>query len=75
MDDIDLWEVITQQARQEAQPIMNNDLENIMEPWLSLPGYPLITLIRNFNTSSAIITQEHFITNSNNTFHDKDQKW
>ncbi|KAH0560437.1 hypothetical protein KQX54_004577 [Cotesia glomerata] len=52
---------------------MNVTLEKALNNWQSTPGYPMITINRNYTFNKATITQSRFLRHSNLT--STDQYW
>ncbi|KAH0560471.1 hypothetical protein KQX54_005054 [Cotesia glomerata] len=52
---------------------MNVTLEKALNNWQSTPGYPMITINRNYGLNTATITQSRFLRQSNLT--STDQYW
>uniref|UniRef100_A0A7G3AVI7 Putative puromycin-sensitive aminopeptidase n=1 Tax=Lutzomyia longipalpis TaxID=7200 RepID=A0A7G3AVI7_LUTLO len=36
-------------------------IENIMTPWEHIPGYPLLTIMRNYQTNEIVVNQRRFL--------------
>lgn len=53
----DLWKALQQQADEE-QIVLPDTVENIMETWTRQMGFPVINVIRSYNSNnSATATQ------------------
>jgi len=52
----DLWLALTQQASVDniTLPV---DVKTIMDTWTLKMGYPVVTVLRNYGTGSAVVTQ------------------
>ena len=54
----DLWTYL------EKEMILNNipSLREVMESWTKTPGFPLVTIIRNYDSCAVTFKQERFKT-------------
>ncbi|KAH0560476.1 hypothetical protein KQX54_005086 [Cotesia glomerata] len=57
----------------EVSGNMNVTLDKALNNWQSTPGYPMITINRNYTSNKATITQSRFLRHSNLT--STDQYW
>ncbi len=52
----DLWRALTQQAITDNVPLPV-DVETIMKTWTLVMGYPVVTVLRDYDTGSAVLIQ------------------
>ncbi|KAF4524598.1 hypothetical protein B566_EDAN008553 [Ephemera danica] len=59
----DLWTAM-HDAIPDPPSILPEDMtfNDVMKPWDLLPGYPVVTVTRDYTTKSAHITQKRFVT-------------
>ena len=53
----DLWQALTDQAHQDEVLDRDMTVKDIMYTWTLQTGFPLVTVIRNYDTNSAFVTQ------------------
>ncbi|XP_069957724.1 aminopeptidase N isoform X2 [Cherax quadricarinatus] len=72
----DLWEHLTQAAHQDGTLPLDLTVKTIMDTWTLQMGYPVITVERSPDGTSASVSQERFLMvakpNSNNS---EEYKW
>ncbi|KAB0800625.1 hypothetical protein PPYR_05232 [Photinus pyralis] len=57
----DLWQALTEQAHEDASLLSHLTVKEIMDTWTLQTGFPLVTVIRNYQTNSAQLSQERFL--------------
>jgi aminopeptidase N len=57
VDQQDLWEALTLQAHEDGSLDSGFDLGQLMDTWTSRPGFPVVTVTRNYTARSATVTQ------------------
>ena len=53
----DLWNALTQQAHVDKALGDNVTVKQIMDTWTLQTGFPVVTVVRDYNSDIAIITQ------------------
>lgn len=61
----DLWQALTDQAHQDEVLDRDMTVKDIMYTWTLQTGFPLVTVIRNYDTNSAFVTQIRFMLGNN----------
>ncbi|BES97198.1 aminopeptidase [Nesidiocoris tenuis] len=56
----DLWEALTDQAHADNALDPDVTVKQIMDTWTLKTGFPVVTVIRNYDTGSAEVTQKRF---------------
>ncbi|XP_017088041.2 aminopeptidase Q [Drosophila bipectinata] len=56
----DFWEVLQLQWDRDVRLGKGLNITRIMDSWLSYPGYPLLTVTRNYGQKSALVVQQRF---------------
>ncbi|XP_015127700.1 aminopeptidase N isoform X1 [Diachasma alloeum] len=61
----DLWEALTKQAH--ADKVLPDDvtIKQIMDTWTLQTGFPVVTIIRNYKTGAALLSQDRFLIQNN----------
>lgn len=54
---------------------MNVTLGKAFNNWQNTPGYPMITITRNYTSNKATITQSRFLRDSNTHLNSTDRYW
>ncbi|XP_063912519.1 aminopeptidase N-like isoform X2 [Zophobas morio] len=57
----DLWASLTDEAHKNDALPKNLTVKTVMDTWTVQTGYPVITVTRNYNKSTATITQQRFL--------------
>ncbi|KAK6617705.1 hypothetical protein RUM44_005293 [Polyplax serrata] len=57
----DLWESLTEVAHKNQVLPQYMSVKQIMDSWTVQTGYPLITVIRNYEACTAVVFQERFL--------------
>ncbi|XP_069682405.1 aminopeptidase N-like isoform X1 [Periplaneta americana] len=57
----DLWQQLTFQAHQDGSLPSYMTVKEIMDTWTLQTGYPVVTVIRNYENHTANISQERFL--------------
>ncbi|XP_048262950.1 aminopeptidase N isoform X2 [Bombus terrestris] len=57
----DLWDALTKQAHKDNVLDPTITIKQIMDTWTLQTGFPVVTVIRDYNTSSATLTQDRFM--------------
>lgn len=60
-DKDDLFESITEQAHRDRVLPSNLTIKTIMDTWTLQTGYPVITVRRNYDDGTAVVTQVNFL--------------
>ncbi|XP_018306516.1 puromycin-sensitive aminopeptidase-like protein [Mycetomoellerius zeteki] len=63
----DLWYALTKQAHKDKILDPNITVKKIMDTWTLQTGFPVVTVLRNYNNSSIKLTQERFLLDNNVT--------
>ncbi|XP_029162416.1 aminopeptidase N-like [Nylanderia fulva] len=63
----DLWYALTQQAHKDKVLEPSVTVKEIMDTWTLQTGFPVITVARNYNNNSAMLTQERFLLRNGTT--------
>ncbi|XP_043477883.1 thyrotropin-releasing hormone-degrading ectoenzyme-like [Leptopilina heterotoma] len=72
----DLWESLTEAMIELNVPYKDMDIKKMMDPYLKQRGYPVVNVVRDYNTGTVKITQECLICNKfYNDTNSKNQKW
>jgi aminopeptidase N len=53
----DFWKALTSQAHKDGSLAPGLELYRLMNAWTSRPGFPVVTVGRNYTARSATITQ------------------
>jgi aminopeptidase N len=53
----DLWKALTLQALEDKSLAPDLELERLMKTWTSRPGFPVVTVDRNYTVGTATLTQ------------------
>jgi len=59
----DLWTHLTEQAHRDGTLRSDLTVKEVMDTWTLQTGFPLITVIRDYDAGSAKISQERFLLN------------
>nr|CAD7394984.1 unnamed protein product [Timema cristinae] len=57
----DLWSALTVQAHESKLLNESITVKDIMDTWTLQTGFPVLTVIRDYETGSAILSQERFL--------------
>ncbi|XP_011870128.1 PREDICTED: aminopeptidase N-like [Vollenhovia emeryi] len=71
----DLWYALTKQAHKDKVLDSNITVKNIMDSWTLQTGFPVVTVVRNYNNSNITLTQERFLLNDNDTTTKSESLW
>ncbi|XP_025986451.2 aminopeptidase N [Solenopsis invicta] len=63
----DLWCALTNQAHKDKVLDPNVTVKEIMDTWTLQTGFPVVTVLRNYDDNSFTLTQERFLLNNNDT--------
>lgn len=64
----DIYDSLTRALKEEEQnPFwhLNITVDQFMKTWVEQPGYPVVTLTRDYETGDVTITQKRFLLNTN----------
>lgn len=61
----DLWECLTDLAHKNLVLDEELDVKHIMDSWTLQTGYPLVTVIRDYETHSAEVSQVRYLSDNN----------
>ena len=53
----DLWRFLTEQARRDGSLPADLDVKTVMDSWTLQTGYPVVTVVRDYSTGTANVTQ------------------
>lgn len=53
----DLWESLTEQAHEDQILHRSMNVKTIMDTWTLQTGFPVITVIRNYDRNTALVSQ------------------
>ncbi|CAL7935740.1 unnamed protein product [Xylocopa violacea] len=67
----DLYEHLQNSTDKLGQLRSNVSIKSIMESWANQPGYPLLTVTRNYRAQEIVLSQERFCWNKDRRF----SKW
>ncbi|PSN54264.1 hypothetical protein C0J52_08616 [Blattella germanica] len=58
----DLWDALTEETKSSADSLLpeKTSVKEIMDTWTLQDGYPLVTVIRDYEKGSAKLTQQRF---------------
>lgn len=59
----DLWDSLTASSHEEQSLSQDLSVKNIMDSWTLQVGYPVIEVIRDYDTNSATLTQSRYVAN------------
>lgn len=71
----DLWESLTEKAHENQSLMKSVTVKDIMDTWTLQVGYPVIDVKRDYDTNSATITQQKFLTDRYTTRDELDSCW
>jgi aminopeptidase N len=71
----DLWESLTETAHENQSLMKSVTVKDIMDTWTLQVGYPVIDVKRDYDTNSATITQQRYLTDRYTTRNDLDFCW
>ncbi|XP_075230574.1 aminopeptidase N-like [Lycorma delicatula] len=57
----DLWQALTEEAHNQGVLQQDVTVKEIMDTWTLQTGFPLVTVIRNYEDGSAVVSQRRFI--------------
>lgn len=57
----DLWQALTEQAREEGFWGSDMSVQTVMDTWTLQTGFPLVTVTRNYDEKTATITQVYLL--------------
>ncbi|XP_017767304.1 PREDICTED: aminopeptidase N isoform X1 [Eufriesea mexicana] len=57
----DLWDALTKQAHQDKVLDHSVTIKEIMDTWTLQTGFPVVTVIRDYNSGVVTLTQERFM--------------
>ncbi|XP_031788192.1 aminopeptidase Ey isoform X1 [Nasonia vitripennis] len=57
----DLWDALTKQAHEDRALGQDVTIKQIMDTWTLQTGFPVVTVIRDYDNDAAVITQERFM--------------
>ncbi|XP_074096420.1 suppressor of ER stress-induced death isoform X3 [Cotesia typhae] len=63
----DLWNALTDEAHKNNVLPLEVTVKKIMDTWTLQTGFPVVTVIRDYKSGSAYLTQERFILQNNAT--------
>ncbi|XP_012269271.2 aminopeptidase N-like [Athalia rosae] len=64
-----------EEAKREAGILPHVDVKEVMDTWVNQMGYPVVTVTRNYTTSTAEVSQERYLSVNATTTDDHDYKW
>ncbi|XP_014203834.1 aminopeptidase N [Copidosoma floridanum] len=70
----DLWKALTEQAHRAGVLEKYVTIKQIMDTWTLQTGFPVVTVLRNYNDNSAVVTQTRFML-QNSTKRDREPLW
>ncbi|XP_011630808.1 aminopeptidase N-like [Pogonomyrmex barbatus] len=62
----DLWNVMQIVLNKSSVPHKNFKIKEVMDTWMNQTHYPIVNVMRNYETGETIISQEHFHSKTNN---------
>lgn len=68
----DLWYYLTTQAHIDGTLEKEMTVKQIMDTWILQSGYPVVTVVRNYENNSADLSQQRFFLSENDN---DDTKW
>lgn len=71
----DLWASLTEVAHENNSLMKSVTVKDIMDKWTLQVGYPVISIKRDYDTNSAIITQQRYLSDRYTTRNDLDHCW
>ncbi|KAK7027938.1 hypothetical protein SK128_026273 [Halocaridina rubra] len=69
----DLWHYLTKSAHEDETLPADMTVKEIMDTWTLQMGYPVITVSRSTDGSSATLTQERFLMSTSNSTNKEDR--
>ncbi|XP_057331888.1 aminopeptidase N [Microplitis mediator] len=63
----DLWNALTNQAHKDHVLSTSVTVKQIMDTWTLQTGFPVVTVIRDYKSGSAYLTQERFMLQNSTT--------
>lgn len=61
----DLWDALTKQAHKDNILGQDVTVKQIMDTWTLQTGFPVVTVNRDYDKNTAVVTQERFMLNNN----------
>lgn len=71
----DLYRHLQSSADNHGQLPRNMSIEGIMESWTNQPGYPLVTVARNYDMGTFTVSQERFRWNKTRDQSQSELRW
>ncbi|KAF3426308.1 hypothetical protein E2986_02437 [Frieseomelitta varia] len=71
----DLYRHLQSSTDNHGQLPRNMSIKGIMESWTNQPGYPLVTVTRNYDTGTFIVSQKRFRWNKTGGQSQSELKW
>lgn len=57
----DLWDALTKQAHEDKVLGQDVTIKQIMDTWTLQTGFPVVTVIRDYENDAAVISQVRFV--------------
>ncbi|XP_015606016.1 aminopeptidase N [Cephus cinctus] len=74
-DSDDLFEGLQAAVNESYILPVHLSIKEIMDTWVEQMGYPVITVVRNYTTGTAVLTQERFLLTESTVSDNHDYKW
>ena len=71
----DLWRHLSEQAIKDNTLPEDLDVKTIMDSWTLQKGYPVVTVTRNFQSQTAVVSQDRFVLDGQRESRDLQYKW
>ena len=73
----DLWQHLTVQGHKDGTLAKDMDVKTVMDTWTLQMGFPVVTVKRNYQEKTAMVTQERFLIGKSKekTEDSKDYSW
>ncbi|XP_012268487.2 aminopeptidase N isoform X2 [Athalia rosae] len=63
----DLWDALTKQAHEDKVLDQRTTVKQIMDTWTLQTGFPVVTVIRDYERGGATLTQQRFLLQNSTT--------
>ncbi|XP_017074516.1 aminopeptidase N [Drosophila eugracilis] len=59
-----LWKIFQEESDRQMSLRQDIEVSQLMDSWTMQPGYPLVTVERNYTTNQVTVTQQRYLRNS-----------
>ncbi|EDX17573.1 GD16024 [Drosophila simulans] len=70
-----LWHTLQEESDNQMSLRQDIKVSQLMDSWTMQPGYPLIRVVRNYDTNEVTVSQERFLRNPGKLMQKRQQCW